>query len=63
MIAVLSRIAARYVAGALVAYGLIPSEMADQLALDPDVALAIGFALTAVTEGAYTLAKRLGWAT
>ena len=44
MIAVLSRIAARYVAGALVAYGLIPSEMADQLALDPDVALAIGFA-------------------
>ena len=47
----------------VVAYGLIPSEMADQLALDPDVALAIGFALTAFTEGAYALAKRLGWAT
>lgn len=63
MIAVLSRIVARYVAGALVAYGLIPVDLADQIALDPDVALAIGAGLTVATEGAYALARRWGWAT
>ena len=63
MTPVIVRILARYLAGALVSYGVIPHEVGADLAVDPDVALAIGFALTAFTEGAYALAKRLGWAT
>ncbi len=63
MVAIVSRIVARYLAGALVAYGLIPHDLGQELAMDPDVAIAIGAALTIVTEALYAFAKRKGWAT
>lgn len=63
MIAVISRILSRYLSGALVAYGMLPVETGAEMAMDPDVALAIGAAIGALTEGAYALARRLGWAT
>ena len=43
MVAVLSRIIARYLSGALVAYGVLPPEVGAELALDPDVALVRGW--------------------
>ena len=63
MTAIVARIIARYVAGALVAYGLIPHELGQEFAVDPDVALAIGGILTVVTEVAYAFARKKGWAT
>lgn len=61
MIGPLSRIALRYIVGALVAYGLISPDSADMIAFDPDLALLIGAVMGAVVEGAYAVAKRLGW--
>lgn len=61
IIAPLARIAARYVAGALVAYGLIPHGDAD--VIQPDLALAIGAIMGAIVEGVYAVAKRKGWTT
>ncbi len=61
MIAPLSRILARYLSGALVAYGLLTAPEAAQL--EPDLVLLIGVGLGALTEGAYVLARRFGWAT
>ena len=63
MSAILARLAARYLAGFLVAYGLIDHETGQQIALDPDVALALGMVLAAGAEGFYALAKRFGWDT
>lgn len=67
MTVVFSRILLRYLAGALVAYGLFPADLADQFVNDPEVinytVLAIGAGIAALTEGAYLLAKRFGWAT
>ena len=63
MSAILARIVARYLAGALVAYGLIPHEVGQELAMDPDVALVLGAAISAVTEAVYAIAKRKGWTT
>lgn len=56
------RIGLRYVAGYLVFKGIIPTELADAIANDPEVAIAIGGALTLAVEGAYQLARRFGWA-
>lgn len=61
MIGPLSRIALRYIAGALVAYGLINEEQATMIAFDPDYAMLIGAAMAAVVEGVYAVAKRFGW--
>lgn len=58
-----SRILTRYLAGALLAYGLIPADVAAILRDDPEVAAGIGLVLTAAVEGAYALAKRWGWTT
>ena len=63
MIPVIARIVLRYLSGALVAYGLIPQEVGAEIAMDPDLALAVGAAIGVVTEGAYAFAKRKGWAT
>lgn len=63
MPAIIARIIARYLAGALVAYGLIPHEVGQELAMDPDLALLIGGAVGAITEGAYAFAKKRGWTT
>lgn len=67
MTAVLIRIGLRYLAGALIAKGLIAPEVGMQLAADPDVLqalqLAAGVLFGAASEGAYYLARRFGWAT
>ena len=63
MTAILARIAARYLAGALVAYGLIPHEVGQEIAMDPDIAIALGAAISIVTEAVYAFAKKKGWAT
>lgn len=67
MSAVLARIALRYVAGALIARGLLGIDDVNTLLTDPDVAalveVAIGAGLAAATEGFYALAKRFGWST
>lgn len=67
MIGPISRIILRYLAGALVAYGLLDAPMGDQIASDPDilsfVSLGVGTAAGLATEVGYALAKRWGWAT
>lgn len=63
MAAVLSRIIARYLSGALVAYGVLPAEVGADMAVDPDVALVLGAIIGAATEGIYAFAKARGWAT
>lgn len=60
---VFARIVLRYLAGMLVAYGLIAPEHAELISMDPDLALIVGAAIGALVEGAYALAKRKGWAT
>lgn len=67
MTAVLARIILRYLAGALVAKGLMSIDDVSTVLTDPDVAalteMAIGAGLAVATETAYALAKRLGWST
>ena len=63
MIAVISRILARYLAAALMTAGLIAPDVADTLGTDPDVLMAIGAGIALAVEGAYVAARRLGWAT
>ena len=63
LIPVIARIILRYASGALVAYGLIPQEVGAEIAMDPDVALVLGTAIGAATEGAYAWAKSKGGAT
>ena len=57
----LARIIARCIAGALVAYGVVSTPEAAQL--NPDIVLIVGAVLGAGVEMAYTLARRMGWAT
>ena len=63
MIPVISRIVARYLSGGLMSIGFLPPEIAEQFAMDPDVALVLGAIIGAATEGIYAWAKRQGWAT
>lgn len=59
MIAPIARIVARYISGALVAYGLSP---ADAALLHPEIALIVGAAIGAITELVYAVAVKKGWA-
>ncbi len=61
MIAVLARIAARYVAGFLIAKGLLDAGTGNMLATDPDVLTLVGIGIGVLTELAYTVARKLGW--
>lgn len=65
MTAVLARIFFRYLAGALIAKGILSPSMGDFINTDPDVAAAVeivtGLAIGAATEGFYILARRFGW--
>lgn len=63
MPAILARIIARYVSGGLMTIGLLSPDLAEQFAMDPDVALVLGGIIGAITEGVYAWAKRQGWAT
>lgn len=62
-----ARIILRYGSGSMATWGLLSQEAARQIGNDPDVisiiATGLGIAVPAVTEGAYMLAKRKGWAT
>lgn len=61
MIGPVSRIVARWLASALVTYGLVAPEYG--AALDHDIALILGGLIGAGTEAAYAVAKRNGWRT
>ena len=61
MIGPIARILARWIASALVTYGMIAPEYG--AALDHDIALILGAVIGAATEAAYAIAKRKGWAT
>ena len=61
MIGPLSRIIARYIAGALVTYGLFTPQ--DAAVINPDLVFIIGMVLGGIVELAYTYAKRVGWMT
>lgn len=63
MSAVFIRIALRYVCGYLVIKNILPQDIADVIANDPDLAMVIGLAVALVVETAYGLAKRWGWTT
>ena len=67
MTAAIIRIVLRYVAGILIAKGLVDSATAMELARDPDVLMlsqtAVGIAAGVAAEAWYWLAKRMGWAT
>lgn len=63
MTAILARIAARYISGALMTIGFLPPDLAAEFAMDPDVALVLGGMIGAATEGVYAWAKSKGWAT
>lgn len=63
MIHAISRIIARYISGALVAYGILNHSEAEYLAVHPDVILLIGAAIGAATEAVYVMAKKRGWVT
>lgn len=60
---VIARIALRYLSGALMTAGLLDAELADMVAVDPDLLMLVGAAIAAGTEGVYALARRMGWAT
>lgn len=63
----LIRIGLRYVAGALVSYGVVSAETAQVVQNDPvisgAVATAAGVVVGAATEVIYALAKKWGWRT
>lgn len=63
MTAVLSRIALRYIAAALVTAGYLDADLGQQIGADPDLIMLAGFGLGGGVEMAYAAAKRLGWAT
>lgn len=63
MTAIIARILARYVSGGLMTIGVLSPDLAQQFAMDPDVALVLGGIIGAVTEGVYAWAKSKGWAT
>lgn len=57
------RIALRYLAGYLVLKQIVPQDVADMIANDPELATAVGVLIMAGVEGIYALAKKRGWAT
>ena len=63
MIGPISRIILRYLAAALVTYGIVPVDVGAQIAMDPDLIALLGLALATLVEIIYTLAKRRGWVT
>lgn len=61
--ALYSRILLRYVAGYLVIKSVLPQDIADMIANDPELSALIGAAIAGAVEGAYAMAKRWGWKT
>ncbi|MBI6628311.1 hypothetical protein [Pontibaca salina] len=63
MIGPLSRITLRWIASALVTYGLVTPDAGALIAVDPDLIALAGVIIGATVEGAYAIAKRNGWQT
>jgi len=63
MVAVLSRIALRYLAAALVTAGYLDADLGNQIGADPDLLILVGGAIGLAVEMAYAAAKRLRWTT
>lgn len=61
MIAPLSRIIARYIAGGLVTYGLMTPD--DAFILEPEFIVIVGGLIGAGAECLYAVAVRKGWTT
>ena len=61
MTAVIARIILRYVAGFLIAKGLLDAGTGNMLATDPDVLTLVGLGIGVLTELAYTVARKMGW--
>lgn len=57
------RIGLRYLAGYLVIKGLLPEDLANTISADPEIIAAIGLIIGVIVEGAYALARKLGWKT
>lgn len=58
----LARVIARYLSSALMTIGFLAPGLGAELARDPEVIGLIGLALGGVTETAWALAVRKGWA-
>lgn len=58
-----ARIIPRYIAGYLLLKGILPQEIADMIANDPEVSAACGALIMILVEGLYRVAKKLGWNT
>lgn len=62
-----ARLILRYVAGALIAKGLLTDPDGDWINSDPDLlelaTAGVGFAVMGATEAFYRLAKKYGWRT
>ena len=52
----ISRIILRYLAAALVTYGIVPVDVGAQIATDPDLIALLGLTLATLVELIYTLA-------
>lgn len=55
------RIGLRYVAGYLVFKAVLPKEMGDMLANDPELVGVIGAGIALAVEAVYVMAKKWGW--
>jgi len=61
-IAPIIRISLRYISGYLVFKSIIPPDIADMLANDPELVAFFGVVVASVVEFFYVLAKKFGWA-
>lgn len=61
MTMVIARIALRYLAGGLVAWGYIERQLGEQIATDPDLLMLVGAGMAVAVEAFYALAKKKGW--
>jgi hypothetical protein len=63
----LARILLRYLAGAMVTYGLLANQDAEGMVMDPEIIevfeIGLGLAIGAATEYWYRLARKFGWET
>jgi hypothetical protein len=55
------RIALRYLAGYLLIKQIVPQDIADMIANDPELAGLVGALIAVCVEATYAFAKRLGW--
>lgn len=56
------RIGLRYIAGYLVFKAVLPKELGDMLANDPELVGLIGAGIAVAVETVYAMAKKWGWA-